>query len=172
MEAFTINIQITAEDLHQAYKIHVKKVYPVAGRLLLILGLLALAAGTGLLIYSRIRFSFINWTAGLFIAYGIFMIILHFWRVKTTGKKIAAKMPGIVQSIEYTFSENGIKVIGPDVNSDNSWSYYCRYCIMPEIILLYPDKFRFNFFAAKFFTGEQWEQLKSWIMANVPPSFK
>jgi len=172
MEPFTIQIQYTAEELQQAYKIHNKKVYPIAGRLLLILGLISIVIGIPLLLYSYIWLSFINWFAWFLIIYGALVISIYIWRIRTMGKRMFSKMPDFAHPYEYTFSEKGIKAVSPSTNSDNNWSYYSRYCIAPDMILLYPNKFRFNFFAKKHFTEEQFKQLQDWVIENVPPAFK
>jgi hypothetical protein len=172
MDAFTVRIQYTPEDLQRAYRIHNSKVYPVGSRLLLFLGLISLIIGGVLMLYSCFALKFTNWFAWFLIIYGIFIIGFYFWRIKTMGRRMFSKMPDFTHPYEYTFSEIGIKASSVFVNSDNLWNYYIRYCITPDMILLYPNKFRFNFFARKHFTEEQFKQLQAWIIENVPDTFK
>jgi hypothetical protein len=172
LEAFSVTIQYTPEDLQQAYNIHYSKVYPVAGRLLLILGLISLVFGIGLLLYSYMAISFTNWFAWFLLVYGVVVIAIYIWRVRTVGKRMFAKMPDFLHPYEYTFSQKGILAAGMNVNSDNNWGYYTRYCHTPDMILLYPNKFRFNLYPRKHFTDEQYAQLFSWIVEHVPATFK
>jgi hypothetical protein len=172
MDSFTLSIKYTQEDLQKAYKIHFGKIYPLAGKLMLILGLISISIGVGLLLFSYLAINYTNWFAWFLVVYGIILIIYYFWRINTMGRRMFAKMPDMLHSYEYTFSENGIRVVSTSVQSDNSWNYYCRYYIAPDIILLYPNKFRFNFFDRKHFTEEQFTQLRSWVTRNVPPTFK
>jgi hypothetical protein len=170
MDSFKINIQYSYQELQAAYSIHYNKVYPIGSRLLLILGLISLVIGIGLLVYSYIAFSFTNWFAWFLIIYSIVLIVFYFWRFKTIGKRMFRKMPDFENPYEYTFSENGIQAASKNVNSDNRWSYYIKYFINSEMILLYPNKFRFNFFARKHFTDEQFALLQKWIKENIPVS--
>jgi hypothetical protein len=172
MESFTISIQYTPEDLQKAYKVHYSKVYPIAGRLLLILGIISLVFGAALLLYSYLGFSFTNWFAWFLIVYGLIIMAIYFWRVGTIGRRMFSKMPDFEYPYEYVFSDQGIKITSKNVNSENNWDYFSRYCITEDMILLYPNKFRFNFFARKYFTEEQFLQLRSWVTEKVPPAFK
>jgi hypothetical protein len=172
MNSFTIHIQYTPEELHAAYKIHNKKVYPIGSKMLLILGLISILIGAGLLIYSYLSLAFTNWFAWFLIFYGVTVIIFYFWRANNMGKRMFKKMPDFAQPFEFTFSEKGVRIISANANSENSWSYYNNYIITPDLILIYPNKFRFNFFAKEHFTEEQFKVLQSWIRGNIPIPFK
>lgn len=167
MQAFEITIQYSAEDLQQAYQLHYRKGYPLRGRILLILGIVSLTLGVILLAYSYFWLQFTNWFAWFLFIYGILVMAFHFWRYYTMGKRVFKRMPDFRGPYHYTFSDEGIKADGEHLHSDNTWNYYIRSLVSEDMILLYPNKYRFNFFARRHFSGEQFETLKSWVRERV-----
>jgi hypothetical protein len=164
---FEVTIQYSAKDLQRAYQLHYQKGYPIGSRLLMILGVISLIIGGALLAYSYLYLQFSNPFAWFLIAYGVLMIMIYFWRFYTIGKRMFKKMPEFQHPYHYTFSEKGIKAESPLANSDNQWEYYNRCIISDDMILLLPNKFRFNFFARRHFTDEQFKMLRHWVEANV-----
>lgn len=172
MDSFKINIQYSDKDLQEAYKIHYTKIYPLGSRLLLIIGVIALFFGVALFTYSYFSLSFTNWFALFLVAYGIVVILFFYWRFATMGKRIFKKMPDFKNPYEYTFSEKGIKSVNANVNSENRWEYYIRSVVTDNIIMLYPNKLKFNFFSRRHFTNEQFLCLKNWVNKNVSATAK
>jgi hypothetical protein len=167
MESFSITIQFTAEDLQKAYRIHFRKGNTLRGRLLLILALISFGIGIVLLLYSYIALQFDNWFAWFLVVYGMLLLFLFFWRFNTMGKRMFRKMPDFKHPWEYTFSLEGVKATGKTASSENSWAHYVKGIITEDMILLYPNRFRFSFFDKQHFTDEQFAQLKDWARRFV-----
>jgi hypothetical protein len=168
MEPFSITIQYTPEDLQQAYRLHNKKMFPVSSKLLLILAAISFFAGTTLLVYGYAGAGFVNWFARFLVVYGIALVLFYGWRVRTMGRRMFSKMPEFNTPYECTFSREGIRISNPAIQSNNAWHYYNHYIITDNMILLYPHKFRFNYFPRRCFTDGQFVQLRDWIIQYVP----
>lgn len=164
---FELTIQYTAGDLQRAYQIHYRKGYPVGSRLLMILGVISLVFGTVLMLYSYLSLHFTNWFAWFLVVYGVLVIVFYYWRFYTMGKRMFKKMPDFEHPYHYVFSEDGIRAQSVNVNSDNAWAYYNRCIIEEDMIILYPNRYRFNFFAKRHFSPEQFETLKKWVREKV-----
>jgi hypothetical protein len=164
---FEVTIQYSAKDLQRAYQLHYQKGYPLGSRLLMILGVISVIVGGALLAYSYLFLHFSNTFAWFLIFYGIFMIMFYFWRFYTIGKRMFKKMPEMQHPYHYTFSEHGIKAESPVASSNNQWEYYNQGIVSDDMIVLLPNKFRFNFFARRHFTEEQFKMLRHWVETNV-----
>jgi hypothetical protein len=167
MRDFDVTIQYSAEDLQQAYHLHYRKAFPVGSKLLLILGGIAFVFGLGLLLYSYLRLNFTNWFAWFLIIYAVLMVAFYYWRYYSMGKRMFKKMTDFQYPFQYHFSDKGIKVSNPNVNSDNKWSYYEKHIMDDDMILLYPNKLRFNFFARRHFEGAAFDELREFVTKNV-----
>lgn len=167
MQPFELTIQYSSDDLQKAYQLHYRKGYPISSRLLMILGVISLIIGSALLLYSYLWLFFTNWFAWFLVVYGILVVLFYYWRFYTMGQRMFKKMPDFEHPYHYTFSEKGIKAESTHINSDNNWEYYIRCVITDDMILLYPNKFRFNFFARRHFSDEQFKTLQQWARENV-----
>jgi hypothetical protein len=78
-----------------------------------------------------------------------------------------AKMPDFKNPFNYKFTAENIEVKAENINSNNNWEYYQSALITPDVIMIYPNKFRFSLFPLRYFTEEEFSQLKSWITAKV-----
>lgn len=169
METIEKTIQYTPEDLQLAYTTHFRKIYPVRSRLLLIVSAISFVAGSVLLVYELIKGTtgYTNWAAWFLIAYGAIILILYFTNLRNVGKRMYSKMPDFEKPFNYVFSEEKIQVTSENVNNTNKWEFYQSALICPDVIMVYPNKFRFNLFPRKYFTNEEFETLILWIKAKV-----
>ena len=152
--------------MQKSYDVFYKKVYSVRTYLLLAFGIISFLAGVGFLIHSVI-FEFTNYFSWFLIVYGLFLIVYHFIRLKTTGKRMFKKLHDFSSPFDYIFNSEGFSGKGSETKSESTWNYFKKYIINDDIILLCPNKFRFNFFPKKYFTDEEFGQLKIWIKAKI-----
>ncbi|HNW53821.1 MAG TPA: YcxB family protein [Bacteroidales bacterium] len=169
MEQFEKKIQYTPEDLQLAYATHLKKMYPIRSRMLLVIAAVSFIIGCILLFYERKNGSvdYTNWAAWFLIAYGVAIAGLYFYNQHNLGKRMFSKMPDFINPFSYIFSSEQIQVSSDNINNTNKWEFYESALITPEIIILYPNKFRFNLFPRKYFTDEEFDMLKQWIRAKI-----
>lgn len=166
MEEIKVQIQYTPEDLQKSYELFYKKVYSIRAYLLPIVGLISLLTGAAFLIQS-FYIGFVNFFSWFLIFYGLVLIIYFYWRLKTIGKRMFKKLHDFKNPYNYTFNSDGFTGVGKDLKSDASWSHFKKYIISEDLILLCPNKFRFNFFPKVHFTDDEYSQLKDWIKAKI-----
>jgi len=152
-----------------AYTTHFQKMYPLRSRLLLIIGGLSFLVGAMLLTFQvfSAKHDYTNWASWFLLCYGIIIAILYFYNLKQIGKRMYNKMPDFRNPFIYKFTENNLEVSGENVNSSNNWEFYQSSLITPEVIMVYPNKFRFSLFPKKYFTDEEFLQLKKWVSAKI-----
>jgi hypothetical protein len=169
MDKIEKTIKYTPEDLQLAYTTHFRRMYPVRSRLLIVVSIISLIAGCVFIIYDLKKGSNIygNWAAWFLICYGIIIGILYFYNLRTVGKRMYSKMPDFEKPFNYVFTDEKIQVSSETINSNNTWEYYQTALISSEVIMVYPNKFRFNLFPKKYFTNEEYEMLKQWIRAKI-----
>jgi len=166
MEEIKVHIQYTAEDLQKSYELFYKKIYSFRAYLLLYVGIISFLAGVGFLIQA-LFFGFVNIVAWFLILYGLLLIVYFYWRLKTIGKRMFKKMHDFKSPYDYNFNKEGFNGIGKDLKSEASFSHFKKYIFSEDLILLCPNKYRFNFFPKKYFTDEEFLQLKEWIKAKI-----
>jgi len=169
MESIEKTILFTSEDLHLAYTTHFRKMYPVRSRLLLIVGLLSFLVGAMLLTFQLFsaRHDYTNWASWFLLGYGLIIALLYFYNLQRIGKRMYAKMPDFKNPFHYKFTSENIEVNAENVDSNNNWEYYQSALISSNVIMIYPNKFRFSLFPKKYFSEEEFAQLKDWIKAKV-----
>ena len=169
MESIEKSILFTSDDLQLAYTTHFRKMYPVRSRLLLIIGIISFLIGALLLIFqffSKVS-DYTNWASWFLLCYGLIIIFLFYFNLKRIGKRMYSKMPDFKTPFQYKFTAENIEVKAENVNSDNKWEHYQTALISAEVIMVYPNKFRFSLFPKKYFTEEEFSQLKQWVIARV-----
>ena len=82
------------------------------------------------------------------------------------------KMHDFKSPYDYTFNSEGFTGIGKDLKSEASYTHFKKYIFSETLILLCPNKFRFNFFPKKYFTDEEYSQLKEWIKIKITDTEK
>ncbi|HNZ42047.1 MAG TPA: YcxB family protein [Bacteroidales bacterium] len=169
MEQIEKKIHYTPEDLQMAYSTHLKKMYPVRSRMLLVIAAVSFIIGCILLFYEHKNGSddYTNWAAWFLIVYGVAIAALYFYNQHNLGKRMFSKMPDFAKPFSYVFSPEQIQVSSDNINNTNKWEFYQSALITSEIIMVYPNKFRFNLFPKKYFSDEEFELLKQWVRAKI-----
>ncbi|MEI6764704.1 MAG: YcxB family protein [Bacteroidota bacterium] len=165
MDQITTEIQYTPEELQHSYQVHYRKMHPFRSRILMLLGILSFMLGVGFMIYTYVRASETNWFAWFLIVYGIVVIIYYYYMYVTMGKRMFRKMPDFHTPFKYTFTPEGMSVRGKNISTDSRWAHFQSYYFTDDLIVIYPNKYRFNFFPKSHFTAEEYDQLKQWIEA-------
>jgi hypothetical protein len=161
-------VNYTAEDLQKAYTIHFRVIYPMRSRLWLIFSLASVAAGSFFFVWSMFRYSEINYGGAFLILYGIILLILFNYRYRTMGKRMFKKMPEFSDTFHYVFHENGVRIASTNINSDLKWSHFTRCYAGSEVIMVYPNKFRFSFYMRRHFTDLEYDTLTYWVNSHIP----
>ena len=166
MEKFSININYNYSDLQIAYNLHFKKLYPIKSMLLLLFGVLLVIIGL-LLCFLDNHLEKSILLGVLYTILGIITICYYYWMYKTMGKRMFKKMPDFSNEYHYDFSNEGINIKSKTIDSDVKWDYYKSALISNDIILLYPNKLRFNLFPKQNFSQEQYDWLISIIKSKI-----
>lgn len=169
MDTIEKTILFTPDDLQMAYTTHFSRMYPVRSRLLLLVGLVSFLVGAVLLIFQFMSGAKTTsgWASWFLLFYGVLIAILYYYNLKRIGKRMYSKMPDFRFPFSYTFSADKIVVKGENVDNSNNWEYYQSALVAPEVLMIYPNKFRFSLFPKKYFTDEEFEQLTKWISAKI-----
>jgi len=167
MGSIKVSIIFFPEDLQKAYMIHYKKNYPFRSLLIPVICAFLILIAIFLLLVSKPG-EYSHTLALFFIAYALVFIVYFIWKMKTLGKRMFNKIHEFKNTFEYEFSEEGVmaKCEGL-VSSDIRWGYYHDAIIDKDMVLLYPNKLKFNFFHKRYFTEDGFEQLKVWVKSNV-----
>lgn len=169
MKIINKKILYTSGDLQLAYQTHFRKRYPIRSRLLLIIGAISFFIGLFLLVSQKHRFDieYNNWASWFLLFYGVLIAFLYFFNLKNIGRRMYSKMPEFRSEFEYTYTEESISVKSENTNNNNKWEYYQNSIITKDVIIIYPNRFRFNLFPRKYFTEEEYNQLKNWIVSKI-----
>lgn len=166
MHNIEITIQYSPEDLQKAYMLHFGKLQPFRSRTTLFLGILLIILGA-LLMVLQIATDKLSWSSVLFVIYGILVMIYFYWRMGRMGKVAYKKLTDFQHPFSYSMNEAGLKSKARNASSENNWEHYEFALISKDLILLYPNKLRFVLFPKKYFSEEQFIQLREWITAKV-----
>ena len=166
MNEIRVTIQYTAEDLQSAYALHLKKSNPFRSKSILILGLIIILLGA-LLITLQIISKSVTWMSWFFLIYGLIIVFYYFWKFNRMGKVALKKLVEFHYPFTFVITNEGIQTTGKNVSSENDWEHYMSACIMPDMIMIYPNKLRFILFPKKYFTEKEFAQLKEWVEEKV-----
>jgi len=158
METINVNITYTADDLQKSYTLHFKKIYPIKSKLLIVFGVLIIALGIVMLSLKDI-FNETGWLAYFYVIFGMFAIIYHFWQYATIGRRMFKKLPDFRHAFHYVISDEGIQTASATASSDVKWEHYKMAVITDDLILLYPNKLRYNLFPKRFFSERDFRNL-------------
>ncbi|MCK9612734.1 MAG: YcxB family protein [Bacteroidales bacterium] len=169
MEKIEKNILFTPEDLQLAYTTHFRRTYPVRSRMLFIISIISLLTGIAFFCYdfSQGNIFIKNWAAWFLLCYGITIAVVYFHNLKTIGKRMYSKMPDFERPYNFIFDAGKIQITSETTNNINKWEAYNSALFCENMILLYPNKLRFNLFPKKYFTDEEFNMLKQWIKAKI-----
>ncbi len=169
MDIIEKTIQYEADDFQLAYSTHYRKKYPVRSRLVLIISAISIIAGIVLFIYDMNKGGvfYKNFAAWFLLLYGMVIAIVFVKNMRTIGKRTLSKLPDFSRPLHYVFNIGEIQVSSETINNVNKWEHYQSALFTGDLIMIYPNKYRFNFFPKKYFTDEEFSQLKQWIQAKI-----
>lgn len=166
MEPIEIEITYTADDLQKSYKAHFNKQYPIRSKLVLFMGILLIILGL-LLVAIENATSKSNWLGISYSGLGAIAIIYYLWNSNTLGKRMYNKMPDFKLPYHYKITSEGINITNKSISTDVKWDHFWNSLITDDMILIYPNKYRYNLFPKRYFTDEQFQQLAKLIKENV-----
>lgn len=166
MENIHVTIQYTANDLHKAYSLHLKKNYPFRSKLVLILGGLLVLLGILLAVLQSIS-RMITWLSWFFVVYGLLVVIYYFWKYSRMGKIAYKKLTDFHYPFTFTINNEGIHSFGKNIESTNTWEHYQSALITHNFIILYPNKLRFVVFPKKYFSEFDFNQLSDLVKEKI-----
>jgi hypothetical protein len=158
METINVDITYTAADLQKSYTLHFKKMYPVKSKMLIIFGILIISLGAIMLLLKS-AFNDTDWLPWFYVIFGVLAIIYHFWQYATIGKRMFKKLPDFKHAFHYVITDEGIQTASATASSEVKWEHYHKAIITDDLILLYPNKFRYNLFPKRFFLERDFKAL-------------
>lgn len=163
-----IKVEITyaAQDMQESFDLHYKKMFPYRSKILIFLGYVFIVGGLLILIVNSYHNTF-NFFPFISIAYGILIFFLHYWRYKNIGKRLFKKMLEFRFPFQYEFSEEGVKIEGYNISTKVKWNYFQKAIVSDNLILLFPNRFRFNFFPRKYFSETDYVLLSNLVKKNI-----
>lgn len=167
MDTIKCTINYSPEDLQKAYMLHYKKFHPARRWLVPVLVAFIIIIGIFLLLVTH--FGETHFFIAIFcVLYALLFGILYTWRIRTLGRRMFRKMFEFGKTYEYEFTEKSILAKAEGlISSDVNWEYYRHAIIDKNMIVLLPNKLKFNFYHKRHFTAEQFEQIKKWTMIKV-----
>ncbi|NVO01845.1 MAG: YcxB family protein [Bacteroidetes bacterium] len=168
MEKITKQIQYTPEDLQKSYNVHYIKNFPIRSRMVMYLGFFIIVVG--MLLFALTYYSATSSTtlSIFYIFFGIATLIYYFWSKLTLGKRMFKKITELKYEYDIELNKDGALIKGKNITSEIKWEHFQKAIVTKEIVLLYPNPMRFNFFPKKYFTEQEYEQLCSWVIDFVP----
>src|SRR6476619_3763268 len=102
----TITFKYTPQLLQKAHELHYKKFFPLRGKIILILGLLAVWAGV---LLALVKGGGNNlWYSVPLILYGGVAIGVHFFMTRTIGKRAFKKLKDYQDPFTISIGEDGL----------------------------------------------------------------
>lgn len=169
MSSIEKTVQYTAEDLQWAYSVHYKKKYPMRSKLMLITALISIAVGVALVVVS-VAFphsQVSSWVSWFFLCYGLMILVMYYMNFKNIGKRLYQRSPDFQKPFHYIISETRLEVKTENFNNNNEWNHFTSAMLVSDVLLLYVNKYRFNFLLKKHFTDEEFKQITAWISQNT-----
>ena len=162
-----INIQFTysAENLQTANILHYKKNYPFRGRVLLWFGILLI--WTGVLLFGLKGSQGNQLMIYTFIAYGILVIGIHFYIMKTLGKRIFKKHQNRVAPMDIEITKDDIRFSAGDKTALVKWSEFEKAAISDEVVLLYISKLSFYIFPKENFKDNEFNVFSEFVKERL-----
>jgi len=165
----TITFKYTPQLLQKAHELHYKKFFPLRGKIILILGLLAAWAG---LLLALVKGGGNNlWYSVPLILYGLIAIAIHFYMTKTIGKRSFNKLKDYQDPFSISVNEEGLIIEIKAKQYEVPWSNFKKALIADELILLYPSDAVFFIFPRGNFTGGEFDKFKAQVQEKIQKVF-
>lgn len=158
----SIEFNYTQEDVKNAFELHFLKKFPIRSRLMLIMGVVVLAASMVLVVFPVKAYPNMQW---LFLLMGVFYIGFYFYR-KRVIVNLAMKNPTIKDMNNMTLQRGSIKFAGEKGESEIPWSAFKETLEDDHSVLLYLSKQNFFILPKKYFKREQLDMIYSSLQAS------
>jgi hypothetical protein len=166
-----MTMRYTPENLQRAFSLHYKKVFPVRGRILQILGFLLIWTGLLLLLLYRNQDQRI--IQFVYIGAGVVLVLVHSWFIGRLGKATFKRMRSPQQTFDFAIDEEHIRMITDKGTYTINWDKISRAVIQDDVVLVYISKLQFYFFPKQYFRSpDDFEIVKSWTEAKVAKVIK
>jgi len=165
----TITFKYTPQLLQRAHELHYKKFFPLRGKIILILGLLAVWAG---LLLALVKGGGNNlWYSVPLITYGVVAIAIHFYITKTIGKRAIKKLKDYQDPFSITIGEDGLTIEIKAKQYEVPWGNFKKALIADELILLYPNDSVFFIFPRENFSENEFDEFKRQVQEKIQKVF-
>lgn len=161
-----MTMRYTPENLQRAFSLHYKKLNPVRGRILQILGVLLIWAGVLLwVIYRNQDQRIIQY---VYIVAGVVLIGIHWFFMNRLGKMTFKRMRSPKESFEFRIDDERIEMVTQKGVYEILWDNVERAIIQPDVLLVYISKQQFYFFPkSNFESTEDFETVKALVEAKA-----
>ena len=139
-----MTMRYTPENLQRAFSLHYKKLNPVRGRILQILGALLLWAGVLLWVLYRNQDQRI--IQYVYVVAGVLLIGIHWFFMSRLGQSTFKRMRSPQGSFEFRFNEERFEMVTPASTKGFEWDNVERAIVQPDVLLVYISKHQFYFF--------------------------
>jgi hypothetical protein len=164
-----ITFKYTPQLLQRAHELHYKKFFPLRGKIILILGLLAAWAGV---LLALVKGGGNNlWYSVPLILYGIVAIAIHFFMTKTIGKRAFKKLIDYHDPFSISIGEDGLIIEIKAKQYEVPWSNLKKALIPDELILLYPSDAVFFIFPRGNFSENEFDEFRKIVREKVEKVF-
>jgi len=164
-----ITFHYTPQLLQRAHELHYKKFFPLRGKIILYLGLLAAWAG---ILLSLVKGGGRNlWYSVPLIVYGVVAVILHFYISKTIGRRAFKKLKDYHEPFSISVNEEGLIIEIKMKQYEVPWDNLKKALIADELILLYPNDAVFFIFPKENFSGNEFDEFEMIVKEKVGKVF-
>ena len=165
----TITFKYTPQLLQKAHELHYKKFFPLRGKIILILGVLATWAG---LLLALVKGGGINlWYSIPLITYGVIAIAIHFYMTKTIGQRAFKKLKDYHDPFSISISVDGLIIEIKGKQYEVPWSNFKKALIADEFILLYPSDAVFFIFPSENFSREDFISFSQLVKEKIEKAY-
>jgi len=158
-------MKYTPQNLQRAFKLHYKKVFPIRGRILQILGFLLIWIGVLLiLIYRNTAHRTINF---VYILAGLLIIGLNSYLMGRIGKLTFSRLKNPDQVFTFIIDEDKILMSAGTAGTSIEWGQVQKAIVDKDIIVLYVSKLQFYFMPKENFAAGDFEKCAELVRSKV-----
>ena len=151
-----VEMRYTPANLQTAFKLHYKKVFPVRGRILQVLGFLLIWVGALLIIiYQDMAHRVINF---VYIFAGLLFIGLNSYLMSNLGKFTYRRIKNPGQVFRFSISDEKILVSTDNSGISIEWEQVLKAILDKDVIILYVSKLQFYFLPKENFAEGDFEK--------------